>query len=121
VTEPVAVEEEGQLITKAYDLLVEKALQLDKTLEGFVRAEAQKSMKSLENIEKRLKKAEEKNQETGINQLLNVKSRLFPNGSLQERTDNFLTFCLNDPHFINKLTEVFDPFDFRFQVLTEDE
>jgi bacillithiol biosynthesis cysteine-adding enzyme BshC len=121
VTDPVAVEEEGQMISKAFDLLVEKALQLDKTLEGFVRAEAQKSMKSLENIEKRLKKAEEKNQETGINQLLNVKSRLFPNGSLQERTDNFLNFCLNDPAFITKLSDVFDPFDFRFQVLTEDE
>jgi bacillithiol biosynthesis cysteine-adding enzyme BshC len=121
VTEPVSVGEEEQLISKAFDLLTEKALELDKTLEGFVRAEAQKSLKSLENIEKRLKKAEEKNQETGINQLLNVKARLFPNGSLQERTDNFLNFCLNDPTFISRLIALFDPFDYRFQILTEDE
>jgi bacillithiol synthase len=121
VTEPVTVEEEQQMLIKAFDLLVEKALQLDKTLEGFVKAEQQKAIKSLENIEKRLKKAEEKNQETGINQLLNVKSRLFPHGSLQERTDNFLNFCLNDPDFITKLLQVFDPFDYRFQILTEDE
>ena len=121
VTDPVTVDEEQQLITKAFDLLVAKALQLDKTLEGFIKAEQQKAVKSLENVEKRLKKAEEKNQETGITQLLNVKAKLFPNGGLQERTDNFLNFCLNNPQFIDNLLEIFDPFDYRFQMLTEDE
>ncbi len=121
VTNPVTVAEEEQVITDTFENLVKKALELDKTLEGFIRAEAQKTMKSLENIEKRLKKAEEKNQETGINQLLNVKSKLFPNGGLQERTDNFLNFSLNNPAFIKTLLEVFDPLEFCFGILTEDE
>ncbi|QHT72273.1 bacillithiol biosynthesis cysteine-adding enzyme BshC [Rhodocytophaga rosea] len=121
VEEPVQVQQEQQEIEKAFQSLVEKALLLDKTLEGFIKAEQQKTIKSLENIEKRLKKAEEKNQETSISQLLNVKSKLFPNGGLQERTDNFLNFYLNDPQFITTLLQSFDPLDFRFQILTEDD
>jgi uncharacterized protein YllA (UPF0747 family) len=121
VDEPVQVEKEQKVIEQAFQSLVEKALLLDKTLEGFIKAEGQKTIKSLENIEKRLKKAEEKNQETSISQLLNVKAKLFPNGGLQERTDNFLNFYLNDPQFIAGLLQTFDPLDFRFQLLTEDD
>jgi bacillithiol synthase len=121
VDEPVQVQKEQQAVEQAFQSLVEKAILLDKTLEGFIKAEQQKTVKSLENIEKRLKKAEEKNQETSVSQLLNVKAKLFPNGSLQERTDNFLNFYLNDPQFIAGLLQTFDPLDFQFQLLTEDD
>ena len=121
IEEPVQVQLEQQLIDQAFAALVNKALLLDKTLEGFIKAEQQKALKSVENIEKRLKKAEEKNQETSINQLLNVRSKLFPEGGLQERTDNFLNFCLNDPQFLNTLLQAFDPLDFRFHLLTDDD
>lgn len=121
VTHPVDVTEERKLIERTFELLVEKALELDKTLEGFVGAEKQKTINSLENIAKRLKKAEEKNQETGINQLISLKARLFPNGDLQERVDNFLNFYLNDPQFLDLLMQTFDPFDFRFQVFIDND
>jgi len=118
---PVETTEERKLIEQAFELLVKKALELDKTLEGFVGAEKQKTLNSLENIAKRLKKAEEKSQETGINQLLNLKSKLFPDGDLQERVDNFLNFYLNDPQFLELLLETFDPLDFRFQIFADNE
>jgi hypothetical protein len=57
----------------------------------------------------------------GIAQLLSVKNSLFPGNSLQERTDSFLNFYLHDPAFLQKLLATFDPFDFRFYVLTDDE
>jgi uncharacterized protein YllA (UPF0747 family) len=55
-----------------------------------------------------------------LKQLEAVKDGLFPNGGLQERTDNFLNFYQGDPAFIQKVTEQLDPFDFKFNVLTYD-
>ena len=97
----------------------EKALAVDKTLEGWVGAESTKATKVIENIEKRLKKAEENKHATALRQLESLQERLFPNGSLQERSDNFLNFFLNNPAFIEQLISVFEPFSFRFHVLIE--
>ncbi len=104
-----------------FDKILAKALPIDKTLEGVVLAEKQKAINALEALEKRIKKAEERTFETAINQLIGVKNKLFPNGSPQERTDNFLNIYLNNPEFINQLIEDFDPLDFRFNVLLEEQ
>jgi bacillithiol biosynthesis cysteine-adding enzyme BshC len=117
--EPLSLEPETHSMNQAFDQILEKARLLDKTLEGFVQAERQKLLKSIDNIDKRLKKAEEKNQETEINQLLNLKAKLFPDGGLQERSDNYLNFALNNDQFIQNISSVFDPFDFQFHILTE--
>jgi uncharacterized protein YllA (UPF0747 family) len=117
--EPLHLDGEADSMNQAFDQILEKALKLDKTLEGFVQAERQKLLKSLDTIDKRLKKAEEKNQETEINQLLSLKARLFPNGGLQERSDNYLNFALNNDQFIHDVASVFNPFDFQFHILTE--
>jgi len=89
-------------------------------LEGAVKGEQQKVLNALENLEKRLKKAEERNQETEVNQLLGVKQKLFPNGVPQERVENFLNFYLNNSEFLNQVAEAFDPLDFSFNVLVEE-
>ena len=52
-----------------------------------------------------------------LKQIESVKDALFPNDSLQERTDNFLNFYQTDPRFIDKLVQLFDPFDFQFNVV----
>ena len=78
-----------------------------------------KSVKIFENIEKRIIKAEEHKQEVSLRQLEGIKEKLFPEGKLQERTDNFLNFYINNPEFIDKILEVLDPFDFRFNILSE--
>ena len=62
-------------------------------------------------------KAEKRKQEDKLRQIETVKDALFPNGSLQERTDNFLNFYQQDPQFIQKLIELLDPFDYRFNVI----
>lgn len=90
---------------------------VDPTLVATVAAESKNAAKSLEQIERKIRKAEERNQETSLNQLFNLKAKLFPNGNLQERRDNLLTFYLQDPHFLDRLFEFFDPFEFKFLVL----
>ncbi|MFM7853837.1 MAG: bacillithiol biosynthesis BshC, partial [Flammeovirgaceae bacterium] len=56
--------------------------------------------------------------EDKLRQIEAVKDALFPNGSLQERTDNFLNFYQSNPRFIGELIQELRPFDFRFNVLT---
>jgi bacillithiol synthase len=97
-----------------------KAEELDKSLSGFIGAEENKVEKIITNIEKRLKKAEESSQEITMRQLESLKEKLFPQGGLQERTENFLNYYFNDPGFIESLLQSLDPLDFRMNILMED-
>lgn len=104
-------------INDVFKRIAYKGAAIDPTLQAVIEAEAAKTMKSLDHLEKRLKKAEERNFETSVTQLLHLKEKLFPGGSLQERKENFLNFYLNDTSFIERLMQTFHPLDFRFYVL----
>ena len=104
-------------INEVFERILRKSLAIDQTMKGPVEAEKVKIISSLENLEKRIKKAEERNQETAVTQLLGLKQKLFPDGGLQERKENFLNFYLNDKSFIEKLLEAFDPIDYRFNII----
>lgn len=104
-------------INDVFKRIIYKGVAIDATLQAVIEAEAAKTMKSLDHLEKRLKKAEERNFETSVTQLLHLKEKLFPGGSLQERKENFLNFYLNDNTFIERLMQTFNPLDFRFYVL----
>lgn len=111
---------ERGLIGEIFDKIKVKTEEIDGSLTGFVGAEGNKVLKSLENISKRLKKAEESNNETAMQQIDTIKEKLFPNGSLQERHDNFLNFYLNQPGFIDMLLLKFDSFAYKFHVLQDE-
>jgi uncharacterized protein YllA (UPF0747 family) len=115
----LSLSDESQAFSEVFDKILAKAILIDKTLEGAVKGEQQKVLNALENLEKRLKKAEERNQETEVSQLLGLKQKLFPNGVPQERAENFLNFYLNNPDFLNQVSEVFDPLDFSFYIMVE--
>lgn len=104
-------------VSEVFERILKKSLAIDQTMKGAVEAEKSKIISSLENLEKRIKKAEERNQETSVTQLLALKQKLFPDGGLQERKENFLNFYLNDKEFINKLLEAFDPIDYSFNII----
>jgi bacillithiol biosynthesis cysteine-adding enzyme BshC len=104
-------------VSEVFERILKKSLAIDQTMKGAVEAEKSKIISSLENLEKRIKKAEERNQETSVTQLLALKQKLFPDGGLQERKENFLNFYLNDKDFINKLLEAFDPIDYSFNII----
>lgn len=104
-------------VSEVFQRILKKSLAIDQTMKGAVEAEKSKIINSLENLEKRIKKAEERNQETSVTQLLALKQKLFPDGGLQERKENFLNFYLNDKDFIKKLLQSFDPIDYSFNII----
>lgn len=104
-----------------FNLIRTNAEKLDKTLGPLVGAESKRTFNSLAKIEKKLLRAEKRFQSDKIRQLEEVKDKLSPNGSLQERTDNFLNFYQADSQFIQKLLDRFDPFDFRMNIFQYDQ
>jgi bacillithiol synthase len=116
----ITVGQERSRVTELFEELRTRAEQVDKTLTDFVGAEGKRTLNSLEKIERKFLRAEKRLHADRLRQIESVKDALFPNGTPQERTDNFLNYYQQDPGFIKKLIEVFDPFDFRFTVIIEE-
>jgi bacillithiol biosynthesis cysteine-adding enzyme BshC len=114
ITEEVTLEAEIENLQQVFASINDKAANIDKSLEGYVAAEKQKALKQLEHIERRIKKAEEQKHQIGLSQIENIKKKLFPNGSLQERVENIFGYYINQPDIIEQLKEQTDPLDFRF-------
>lgn len=104
-----------------FNLIRQDAEKIDKTLGPLVAAESKRTFNSLVKIERKLVKAEKRFQSDKLRQMEEVKDALFPNGSLQERTDNFLNFYQQDSQFIKKILGLFDPFDFRMNIFRNDQ
>lgn len=104
-----------------FNLIRQDAEKIDKSLGPLVAAEGKRTLNSLLKIERKLLKAEKRFQADKLRQMEEVKDALFPNGSLQERTDNFLNFYQQDPDFIKKTLARFDPFDFRMNIFGYDQ
>ena len=103
---------------KVFEQIELKTQSIDPTLIGSVEAEKTKFFNSLKGLEHKLSKAEKKKFEQQTSQITKLKEKLFPNGSLQERHDNFIPFYLKHGEgFISMLKEHFDPLDFKFMIL----
>lgn len=100
-----------------FNTLISKANAIDVTLVQSVLAQQKKWTNGLEKLEKKIKKAEERNQDTRVRQLMSLKNQLFPQGEWQERHDNFLNFYLLNPHLIENLLKTFDPLLFELYVI----
>ena len=117
--EEVSLAAQQQALAAAFEQVQALAQRLDPTLVKTVAAEAQKAAGGLAGLEKRLGKAAEAKHETAYSQLATLKDKLFPDGGLQERTDNVLSILLNNPDFIALLLACFEPLRLEFAVLTE--
>jgi bacillithiol synthase len=115
-----SLEEETAAIRKIFLQIQEKVKKVDSTLQAVAAADEQKTLKQLGDLEKRVKKSEERVHEQSIKQLEALHQKLFPDGSPQERHDNVLNFLINDSEFINKIYSHLNPLDFSFTVLYED-
>ena len=104
-----------------FSMIRQDAEKIDKSLGSLVGAESKRTHNSLLKIERKLLKAEKRFQSDKLRQLEEVKDALFPNGNLQERTDNFLNFYQSDSQFIKIIMARFDPFDFRMNIFQYDE
>ena len=97
-----------------FEKVIDKASEVDGSLNGAMEAEWQRLTKQFDGIEKRIKKAEERKHEIALKQLESLKEKLFPNGGLQERHENIFSFLVNEPDLISNLKEKLSPLDFRF-------
>lgn len=85
--------EQKAILQKQFEALHQIALQTDKSFTGAVKAQEKKQIQGLENLEKRLLKAERKNNASKLERIFEIQNELFPNKSLQERIQNFSTFA----------------------------
>jgi bacillithiol biosynthesis cysteine-adding enzyme BshC len=113
----LSLEKELSLFAGHFASIRDRAGSIDTTLIKFVEAQATRTAAGLAKIEQKMFRAEKRLHKEKLGQLESVKDTLFPNGNPQERVDNFLNFYQKDPLFIQKLLKVFDPFDFRFNLL----
>jgi bacillithiol synthase len=112
-----SLEKEKQVLSGVFEETGEKVVSLDKSLAEAFEAGKVRAMKILEQLAKKIRKAEEKKQEVHIRRREDIQQYLYPGGSPQERVENFMRFYLNDPGFIQKLYAQFDPLDFDFMIL----
>lgn len=109
------LKKESKEILGIFHTIAEKAKSIDPTLEAAVLGEAQKTLKSVENIETRLKRSLKQKEEVQINQLRNLKAKLFPNNGLQERAESFLQFWIReDDEFDHFMIDQLNPLEKSF-------
>ena len=119
-TNQSSLNDQKQSCIELFKIIKMKAELIDKSLVGYIGSEQAKAIKALEQIEKKLKKALEKKHEIALGQIEVIKDRLFPNGVLQERSENYLNFYFNKKEFILDLLDEFEPFEFSFNLFWEE-
>ena len=96
-------------------LLAEKT---DKSFIGAVKAQEVKQIKGLENLEKRLLKAQKRSLEDQVFRMTEIRNELFPNNGLQERNTNFSEFYLEyGAQLIPQLVKNLNPLNKEFVII----
>jgi bacillithiol biosynthesis cysteine-adding enzyme BshC len=116
----LSLQTEWTELTSIFDHLKLRAAKIDPTLGPSTEAVQARLKKAIDNLEKKLVKAEKSNYHTRLEQIEQIKAELFPGNSLQERNENFgLLYVKWGQSFIDELIRNFEPLDFEFAVLTE--
>lgn len=99
----------------------ERTLSVDENMKQFAASEITRLEKQLDSLKSKLVKAAKGKHDQAMNSIEVIKDRLFPNGGLQERSANFLSFCADGviQSQINELYEALDPFSENLIVLME--
>lgn len=99
--------------------LNEIAQRTDPSFTGAVKAQEAKQIKGLENLEKRLLKAEKRILSNQLERISLIQNELFPNQGLQERKQNFSEFYIESGALLlSKLLTELNPLEQKFSILT---
>ncbi len=99
--------------------LKEVAKQTDISFIGAVNAQEKKQLKGLENLEKRLLRAEKRRLRDELNRVVSLQNQLFPNHTLQERRANFSDFYKEiGKDLLSMLFTYLKPLEQEFTILT---
>ena len=117
-TAQLSLADETRAINSIFDQIKLNAYKIDKTLSVSTDTAKQKTNRLLANLEKKLFRAEKRKHETALIQIENVKKRLFPNGTMQERTMNIALMYVNyGEDFLSSCIENFEPLGGDFTLL----
>jgi bacillithiol synthase len=115
---PIDFTAQKEFLRKQFEDLYQIAQQTDQSFLGAVKAQETKQTKGLENLEKRLLKAEKRKHSDTLERITDLQNDLFPNKSLQERQANFSEFYLEYGNgFIEKLMHELKPLEHNFTIL----
>lgn len=108
----LSLADELQALESVFARIAAKAHDIDPTLEKAVLSEGAKQAKTVENLEGRLRRTEKQRFDTAMNQIRKLRDKLFPDGSLQERKDNFLNIYLQEgEEMFTTLIDALDPLE----------
>ncbi|SMD41882.1 bacillithiol biosynthesis cysteine-adding enzyme BshC [Aquiflexum balticum DSM 16537] len=110
-------EQEKESMSRIFEQTGQKASELEKSLGNAFEAGKVRALKIMDQLSKKVRKAEERRQSVQIRRREDIQELLFPGGSPQERVENFMKFYLEAPDFLDELFELFDPFDFNYIIL----
>ena len=109
------------LLNEQFLALRRVANETDISFTGAVEAQHRKQQKGLENLEKRLLRAEKRKQKDLVARITALHSELLPNESLEERQRNFSEYYLEyGSSFIKALKNSLKPLQLEFTVLEMD-
>ncbi len=110
-----------ELLEEQFKGMYELAEQTDKSFLGAVKAQEVKQKKGLDNLEKRLLKAQKRKLEDHVVRLTDIQNQLFPGQSLQERQLNFSELYLEyGEKLIPMLLKSLKPLELDFTIITMD-
>src|SRR5690606_21889990 len=95
-----------------------RAHKIDPSLGPSTDAVKARLRKAINNLEKKLLKADKRNHEDALVQIERIKEKLFTGGELQERSENFgVLYVKYGDQLIDELLQHFNPFDCKFTSL----
>lgn len=104
-----------------FKALYKIAHETEKSFKGAVAAQERKQIKGLENLEKKLLKAQKRKLKDFLKRAQIIQKELFPNSSLQERQDNFSSFYVAyGSELIENIKKNLDPLDLRCTIMVLD-
>ncbi|PAM93400.1 bacillithiol biosynthesis cysteine-adding enzyme BshC [Flavobacterium sp. IR1] len=116
---PIDLTAQKEALAKQFAYLHELAAQTDQSFTGAVKAQEVKQTKGLENLEKRLLKAQKRKLQDQLQRVTDLQCELFPNQSLQERQTNFSEFYLEKgEQLIPLLIQKLKPLESNFDIIT---
>ncbi len=111
---------EKEAILTQYESIKEKVALVDKNLQQTVQTDINKFLKGFDQLSGKVIRSEKRKNQDLETQLINFKERLFPNGGLQERHQNFSVFYQKwGQSFIENLIEELNPLERKFWILSE--
>lgn len=114
------LESEKKNLIRVFEEISHKAQATDFTLVSLVKADLQRTLHSLEHLEKKMLKAEKQKNETDINQIKKMREKLFPQNKLQERFENFIPYYIKyGKEFFELLQKEIRPFEKRMLIFRE--